>query len=267
MNTQLQFAVKKDFSEYRRNHVNVILGISLLLIAGGVLGITLYMPNLITILGDKAPEMFSNIGSLSELMAAMFPADLSKSLGVLSANIAGFYSIIVILIVQEIIPKEVKTGRWIIPISAGYSRDILLLAKVIVYSIGASLPAMMIYNAYYLIASSYLNADYKMSSAFACSVILGFFIWVITVVTILSSIIFKNYVVCSVSLIMCILLTPDILEMFSFGKYLPTYLLSYITKSMETPIAITVPAIECIAVIAIMYILAAKKVKMIEVNR
>lgn len=264
---QLILAMKKDALEYIRKHINIMFGALLFFMASGLLVVTLYMPTILGLLMGRSPEMFQNIDSMNDMMSDMFPCRLDGSLGVLSANIAAFYSIVVIFTVQNLIPEEIKTGKWIIPLGAGYQRKNLLISKLIVYGIGSSIPAIMIYNAYYLVASYFLDGYYKVSSMVVCSLLVGFSICMVTLITILNSVIFKNYIVGSISLIMVILLTPDILGMFSFGKLFPTYLLTYITKSMDYSIDIVIPIMECALIVVIMYMIAVKKIKSIEVNR
>ena len=68
-------------------------------------------------------------------------------------------------------------------------------------------------------------------------------------------------------MLVIVMVAPDVLSLFSFGKFLPTYLLTFV-YSMESDIRmIIVPIIELVGLIGVLYYFAMKKVTRMEISR
>ena len=71
----------------------------------------------------------------------------------------------------------------------------------------------------------------------------------------------------AVTMILFISIAPDIFTLFSFGKYLPTHILTYLYQAKNNYIELVIPVVGIIALAALFTIIAVKKSKAIEVAR
>ena len=241
--------------------------IVLLSIAIGELLATLYYPVIIDALINRAPEVLSDSTSIKDMLVHWFPSNVAGSLGVLSANILAFYSMVIIFIANNMLTEEIKNGRWIIPLGAGYKKSNLILSKAIVNSIGAAFPVFVIYNMYYFMCWGNLENNFTFVNVFTNALIICFIIFVITNITIFTSVIFKKNAISAITIIMVIIVTPDLFNMFSFRKWLPTYLLTYVTSSMNDVRSAVISLFECLILVVVLYGISLKQVNKIEVNR
>ena len=145
----LVLCLRKDFLEYTRHRKNIICLFILLCISSMVLSVTLFFPSLINELGQKAPEMLIDQESLNEMMAKLFPHNLKGNLGILASDIGIFFTIVSALLCYNLIPSEIREGKWIVPVNCGINKTTLLLAKCMVYSVGIGFPVIAIYNLYF----------------------------------------------------------------------------------------------------------------------
>ena len=261
------FAIKKDVKEYMRGKKNIYFSLTLLAIGAMVLLTTMFFPNLIAALAEKAPDMISDSGSLDAMMANLFPDDLKGSFGIWASDVGVFYSIVTVLMTHGLISNEIKTGKWIMPVASGYKKSELLLSKCIVYGGGAAFPVLVVSNLYYFVASAVLDNNIGFSVAFLNSLILSIAIAAITVFTILSSVLYKHSITAGLSIIVIVMVAPDVLTYFSFGKFMPTYLLTYVYSMSVNTIDLVVPLIEIIAIFAALFVFANHKVTTMEITR
>lgn len=124
---------------------------------------------------------------------------------------------IVVLTCFDLVPKEVSDGKWIFPVSVGYKPFELILSKGLIYSIGAAVPVAVFYTLYYFMGSLYLQSDWPIKWALLNALLLAA--------------VEKIPVITAVTIIMTIIAAPDIFSLFSFGKYLPTHLLTFVYQS------------------------------------
>ena len=103
------------------------------------------------------------IQSLEELMGTLYPKMVRENLGVFSYYIGFFYSLITILVCNNIIPRERKKGKWILPIEQGYNGRDFLIGKCVVYGCLAGISVFLSYMVYYFIANTFmeLNCSWK----------------------------------------------------------------------------------------------------------
>lgn len=265
--TILISCVRKDMREFMRYKKNIICMVILMAIAAMVLVVTNVFPSLITQLSVKSPNLISDPTAMDGMFAKMFPADVKGSLGIVASDIGVFYTIVVALMCHSLLPTEIREGRWVMPINAGIKGNVLVAAKCIVYSAGMALPVFVVMNLYYYAASLYLEINIPWSIAFVNSIVLAFSIACIVAITIMTSIIYKYSIIAALSVIVIVSTAPDILTMFSFGKWFPTYLLTF-TYNTESNISLVIIPVVIMSLIIIgLYLMTARKCRNIEITR
>ena len=267
MKKQVLCAVKKDLKEYMRNKKNLLFSFTVLYLCAMVFCSTKLLPSLIDTLIKNASQMISNTETIETTLTAFFPENLKANMGVLASDIAVFYGIVVILSTYNLIVKEIVGGKWIFPLSVGYKPFALILSKGLVYGVGAAFPTVVFYNLYYIVGSLYLYSDYSSSAALLNSLALGFALFSIVYITIMLAAIYKQPIMSAVTMILFISIAPDIFTLFSFGKYLPTHILTYLYQAKNNYIELVIPVVGIVALAALFTIIAVKKSKAIEVAR
>ena len=86
-------------------------------------------------------------------------------------------------------------------------------------------------------------------------------------ISVLSSAIIKNKIITIISLITVVIGVPDVMSLFSFGKYLPTHLLTFAYNSSENFAELIAPVIFVIIIILSMYVVAINRVKKLHLDR
>ena len=261
------YCLRKDCIEFMRAKKNIIFSGILLVLGIMVLGMTQLFPFLIESLMKQSPDFISDPLAINEMMEKLFPKDTKASLGIWSADVGVFYTIAIVLMVYGILPSEIKSGKWIFPIAAGYKNSYLILSKSLVYSCGAAIPVTVMYNLYYLVASLQLKSNYEIQNVIFNSIILGVCIFSIVNITILLSLLYKQTIINAVSMIVMIIAVPDIMTLFSFGKYFPTYLLTYVYSSLTNYTEVVIPMLELIVIQVFIGKLAIKKSNRLEMER
>lgn len=267
MRNQILCSLRKDLHEFTSSRKNLLFGGTLLSLCAMVLGATYYLPSLIDALIKNAAHMISDTGTITTTLATFFPDTLSANMGVLSSDIAIFYGIVVILATYNLISKEIKSGKWIFPLSVGYKPFILIFSKGVTYGLGAAIPAIIFYNIYYFAGSMCLAPDYAFSTAVANSFVLGFSIFSIAYITIMLASIYKQAIMSAVTMILFVAVAPDIFALFSFGKLFPTHLLTHLYRSSSCITDVIIPAALTIAIAVILTILSSRKASNIEITR
>lgn len=264
---QFRACVKKDISEFMRYHRNVLCMLVLVGTGAMVLVTTLVFPDLIAQLSVKAPDMVTDPKAINELVAKLFPRDVSGSLRIFASDVGVFYTIAMCLLCHSVLPGEIRNGQWLIPVNAGIERRTLLASKCIVYSAGMSLPVFVVYNLYYCAASVLLDPNCRYETALQNSVVLSLSAVFIATVTILCSVLYEHSVMAALSVIVIVVAAPDALTFFSFGKLFPTYLLTFTYTLGENPEDIIVPAVIMAAVSCVLFALALRKCERAEIVR
>lgn len=153
------------------------------------------------------------------------------------------------------------------PINAGISGSNLIASKCIVYSAGMAFPVLVVMNLYYYAASFFLENNLPWNVAFINSIVLAFAVACIVAITIVTSIIYKHSIIAALSVIVVVSTAPDILTLFSFGKWFPTYLLTF-TYNVESNITgVIVPALIMIIILIGLFGISARKCRKIEIAR
>ena len=204
--------------------------------------------------------------SLSSFLEKFFPNDVKRSLGIFSSDIGVFYSLTLILMTFSILPNEISTGRLVLPLCAGHTKNSLFLSKQLVYSTLCALPVFPIYILYYSICIGFLENNYELTS-----VIFNAALWVvaefsIVFLTIGLSVLFKRKFYSLAIMASVIMVMPDLLSFFKFGKLLPTYILTYLYSSENEIKLIAIPLLVLVALLVLMECIILWKKVTIEVD-
>ena len=79
--------------------------------------------------------------------------------------------------------------------------------------------------------------------------------------------IYKQAIMSAATMILFIAVAPDIFSLFSFVKYMPTYVLTYMYKANSNAIELLFPSIFTIIIATLLTFLASKRTVKIEVAR
>lgn len=259
--------LKKDIFEIVRNKRIMIFNGLLIAISAMVLLTTILFPDLIGMLAEKAPDVMSDGTQIEQLMEKLFPQSLKENMGVWAADVGIFFTVIIALVCGYIIPIEIKDGKWILIVGAGYQREVLIGSKVVAYGMAVAVPTVLVYNLYYNVAGLFLTSNYPITTAIINSIILAFAMFSIAGLTILLSVIYKNPLLGVVTVITTVIAAPDILTMFSFGKYFPTYLLTFVYNSSDNWGELFIPTTILIVVEWFCYKMAVKRSLKIDIAR
>lgn len=263
--TSFLSCVNKDRLEFIRGKKNLICPIVLLGCAAMVLLSTAYMPLLL----DRAMEvtdLMSSDMSISTFMEKFFPNDLKGSLGIFSSDVGVFYSLTVIIMTYALLPNEISTGRLVLPLCAGHSKNKLFLSKQLVYSILCSFPVFPIYILYYYIGVSFLTINYDFKFVLFNAVLYVFAEFSIVYLTIGLSVLYKHKYMALATMAVTIMMVPDMLSFFRFGKFFPTYVLTYLYTSNSNPTDLVVPIIALVVIMIVMDLIIIKKQFSVDVD-
>ena len=243
--------IKKDIKEVIRTGKVI----TFVLVAFGLALMILMFTFLFSDIPEVMWEQLSafNIGSLEEVMASMYPKSARESTGIFAYYIGFFFSLVVILVTFNILPKERAQGKWIIPLQQGYERSDIIFSKCLVYGVLTGLVVILAYFFYYTVANIYMERNFPFGNALVCGIVHGFNLCFIVIYTMIFSLIWKNPVIAAVSMLATIILVPDIAIYFSFGKYLPTYPLTFVYDSSDRYGNLVAPFILNLGILLILY--------------
>lgn len=220
---------QREFIRTRKNILSLLVIISC---CAFLILSTLLIPQML----DKVTDIslyLKNGESANVLTEKLFPQDLKGSCGIFASDIGLFYSLMVILTTYTLLPNEIKNGRIIPPICAGYSRAILLISKEVVYGLLFAMPVFCGYILYYSIAGNFLIVNYPMREALQNAVALAIAEFVIASFSIVLSVINKQPMLTFAFMASCVMIVPDALSYFQFARFFPTYLLTYTYNSSK----------------------------------
>lgn len=257
--------LNKDRIEIIRKKKNIVLILLLVGCMTMVLLTTKFMPVLLQ-KAMSVSNILSDDTSLTDFMGKFFPNGLKESLGVFSSDVGVFYSVLVICLTFNLLPHEIETGKLILPICAGYSKNIFFLSKQITYGFFCAAPVIPVYLLYYFIASGFLSVNIAIKYVIINAILLALIEFLISSITISLSVIYRRKYLSVVSVVSVVVIFPDFLTLFSFGKYLPTYILTYVYSSSVYPATIVIPLIESILILIILDIIVLKKKFSIDID-
>ena len=268
MKKQLILALKKDILEYIREKKFFLYSGTLLCITIIMILVSRFLPDLMNAAINNIPHIISNVETIVNTISDLFPNNIKENIGIFSSEIIIFYGSFVIFSTYNIISNEIKRGKWILPLCSGYKPITLVLSKSIVYPFFIALPCFIFYNFYYLICISFLENNYYFTTVIINSFILFFIIFFSAFATILLSIIYSKPFLSATTMFVYVAVAPDIFVLFSFGKFLPTHLFSYLYMSGCNFIELIIPILLCVVLSIILIVLTIRKLpKICMINR
>lgn len=256
---RLKCCIRKDIKEVERTGKAILFPVLAFAIAIMILAFTVIFSNIPDFLIEELSDF--DIESLQDLMTTLYPQRIRESIGVYSYYIGFFYSLIVILVVNGILPKENKKGRWILPEEQGYKKGDMVLSKCIVYGGLIFVSVFLNYMIYYFIAWTFMEENISFGNVLFLGLIHGINIAFILVYTMLFSVWWNNGIFAALSMIGTVLIAPDILIYLRIGKYLPTYLLTFVYDSHSEYGEVAFPLILNVILVFLLYILAVRETK------
>lgn len=260
-------SIIKDFKEIVRTKRNILFGGLMVLTTAMVFGTSLSFPSLIELLVENAPDMVADGSQIHQVMERLFPQTTRENMGIWASDIIIFFTIAIALVCCNLLPEEIRTGKWILVKEAGYSQHHLLLSKMLVYGTICAFPAFAGYNLYYALSKMFLSDNFSWMVAFGNSVVLAISVFFITTISISLSVVYRNHIMAVITMIITVLAAPDILTLFSFGKIFPTYLLTFTYNAAETFLELIIPFVILIVVQVILYRMAINRFDKIELAR
>lgn len=260
---QLAACLKKDYREFLRGRKNVLCLLVLLCLSTAVLAVTKLFPLLLAQVLGRAPGFLTDSEAMGERLARFFPADVKGSLGILASDIGVFYSIVAVWMSFSLIPAELRAGKWILPVQAGYRAETLLLSKCLIYAAGTAFPVFVIYQVYYMAASALLEANLAYTTAVLNALTLSFGIASIVMAAMLLSVLQRGNIWAALTVLLTVIAAPDVLTFFSFGKWLPTYILTFAYSVDCSVTALVLPVGFTMLLLCWLFFCAVKKVNMV----
>ncbi|MCR4690490.1 MAG: hypothetical protein K5739_04010 [Lachnospiraceae bacterium] len=249
--------LRKDVKEVLRGGKLIVFGILIAAIAILILCSTLVFSDMPEALWQQLPGF--DIDALEGVISSLYPRNVRENVGIFAYYIGLFYSIGAILVTFNILPKEREQGKWILPRQQGYSGSEFVFSKCLVYGLFAGGCVFAGYLLYYLAANLCMERNMPLGNAIALALIHCINLCIIICYTQLFSVLWKNPVIAAVSMISTIIFVPDIAGYLSFGKMLPTYLLTFVYDSCSSYGDVIVPLTENLAILVLLGILTDMK--------
>lgn len=257
--SRLSLCIKKDKTEYLRSNKLTISIIFLGLFLAFLLIITSIIPRLSEILASEMELFAGGLDGIVAFLTNYFPQTLLESCAFYSTEIGLFYSVLMIAFSFNILPREIKSGRLILPICNGYQQKEIFMSKQIVYSLFASIPAGVAYFIYYLLGKTFLYDNYPIGQAAIGALAMFFNVFSIVAITVALSVIYKHTALVIISMGLTVAASPDLLYYLPFGKFIPTYIFTYLNYSEMNPLWLIAPVVEYIVIIVILDIVVIKR--------
>ena len=257
MREKLLCCIGKDIKECVRTGKLIIMEVMILGLAVMIMGFTVVFSNIPEVLWEQL-EGF-DIGMIEQLVSQMYPKILRENMAIYAYYLGLMFSIVVILMTNGMLPGERDTGRWILPMQHGYEKRCFLGSKIIVYGTASAASVFVGYLLYYFIAWTFMERNMSFGNALICALVHACNLFFIVAYTFLFSMFFKSSVFSAVSMILTIMLMPDIVRYFGFGKYLPFYLLTFVYDSSDRYSDIPVPFVLNVFILLVLYIVVSRK--------
>lgn len=252
MSGRLALCIKKDKKEFiRKGKLTVcliFLGVFLIFL----LLLSAMIPAMTNMIEEELGFMSEAIGSMVSFLRDFFPDTLMESAAFYSTEMGLFYTVLVIAFAFNVLPGEIKSGRLILPTCNGYTHKEIFLSKQIVYSAMSAVPAGIAYLLYCLLGGTFLYNNYPFGQVLIGAVAMMINVFSIVAITIALSVIYKHSALVIITMGLTVAASPDLLFYLPFGKYIPTYIFTYLNYSETDPLLLIVPVIEYVLIIALL---------------
>lgn len=258
---QLWCCMKKDSIEFIRKKRGAAFSSVLILISAMVLISSVILPVLADQLARQVPDMTEGGEQLQAVLAKLFPPTMKENIGIWSSDVGVFFTPVVLFMCAPLLREERRTGKWILALEAGYRPQTLLVSKILIYGLGASIPVFIMYNLYYTVGSLVLSNNFRQIHAAANGSVLAYAVFSILNLVIALSVLCKNQASLVIAILAAVTAGPDVLAMFPFGKFLPTYVLTFAYRSSSSWQDLAIPALGLLFLQLLMDWLAVGSVK------
>ena len=129
-------------------------------------------------------------------MLRLFPQTTKENMGIWASDIIIFFTVAISLVCCNLLPNEIRSGKWIIAMEAGYTQYQMLFSKMLVYGGCSAFPAFIGYNLYYMLSGIFISNNYAPITSFCNSIMIAIAIFFITTLSITLSMIYKNHKMC-----------------------------------------------------------------------
>jgi len=258
---QLWCCMKKDSIEFIRKKRGAAFSSVLILISAMVLISSVILPVLADQLARQVPDMTEGGEQLQAVLAKLFPPTMKENIGIWSSDVGVFFTPVVLFMCAPLLREERRTGKWILALEAGYRPQTLLVSKILIYGLGASIPVFIMYNLYYTVGSLVLSNNFRQIHAAANGAVLAYAVFSILNLVIALSVLCKNQASLVIAILAAVTAGPDVLAMVPFGKFLPTYVLTFAYRSSSSWQDLAIPALGLLFLQLLMDWLAVGSVK------
>lgn len=250
---------QKDLAEIRRGRrallfSGLLLGVSLLVLAS-----TLLFPSLLNLLVERAPNLVSDGSQLSGIITRLFPQTTRENLGIWASDAVIFFTLALCFLLSGLLPGEIRSGRWVFALQAGHRSRTLIAAKIVTYGGCTALPVFVFYLLYYNLARLLLADNFSLGPALLNALVLAFAVFSIASLTLSLSLLYHSRVWAAVTMAAVVLAAPDILTLFTFGKFFPTHLLTFVYTASTQVGELVVPVLTLVVLQVVLARLAIRK--------
>ena len=249
--------IRKDIKEMKRTKKLLILVGCEIVMSLMVLFATLLFPKVLSFINNAAPDLLKNLGNIDSVMTGLLPDNLSDCMGLWSADMGMFYTIVLTVLASMAVPNEIKAGKWIIPVNAGFKKKNIVFSKAVAYGFFGSVSVFLSYMLYYLIGLLYLERNLSFINALIGGLALSVGFFAVAANSVFLSYIVKSAVLPAFLHIITILIVPDVFSLFDFGKYFPTHVFTFAYNSMNRYNELVVPIAEIILIMALLLLWAS----------
>lgn len=241
----------------------ILFSLLILLLLGSKL-----VPWIVDVLRQEG-DFLADVSSVVAMLDEILPRDLQLNCAVFAADVGLFYAVIVVFLTFGLIPGEIKMGRLILPVCAGYTRRELFSSKLVVYSIGLSLPVFPMYMFYYLFAATMFDRNFQPQHALINALLLTFGVFVHVNLTIAMSMMYKHKIATLFTMLGFVVVLPEIMARLPWGQYFPTHVYTYAYNSLTSPEEIGIPMLEIVVIVALVDFIALnyKGIKIVDASR
>lgn len=259
MKKSLISCVRKDWKEcVRSGRIFLFFGMSVGL-AFLIMGVTFLFSDIPEFLYQELPGI--DIASLTDVIVSLYPKNLRESIGVYAYYIGFFYVLVVTIALHGILVSEEKRGTWILPLQMGYRKCDIVLSKCLTYGAASAVSVFAGYLFYYLFAGCFMERNMGFGHALLLGALHGIDMGIVVAYVLLLSLLFPVPALSAVSVIATVIFLPDLLNYFSFGRHLPTYLLTFVYESNDRFSQIVGPMILNLLILFLIWILTKAKIE------
>ncbi len=250
--------LKKDLYECLRLKKALIFA----LVSAGILMLVycsaMMIPKVMDMLLEAAPDLVVGADIITAFIEFAFPSSVSGSIMLYSSDVMTFYPIVCIFLTAGLIPGEIKKHKWDAPFCKGYEPGAFVMSKALLYGLFTAVPSAICYFLYYTLICGVYADDFGIKNALFEGTLTFAAIFLITALTIFLSAACRHTYLAAVGIASFIFIGPDIFSLFTFEKYLPTYLIKVIRDNQKASTAPLISLMIMLVITAVVGFIAYK---------